>query len=538
MRSEKTPAGYVEWNKEQVKLHLRNGEGSEGLPLSNLWLRDSCPCHQCVDPDSGQKNFSTTDLHDRPKISNAKLQPDGSLKVIWASDRPSGGLAHTSIFSADEVAAWQAEDKWQRGRVAVHNAEKIYWDRAGYEALLADGRCRVSYKDWMNNEAAFWDAFADLRQTGLIFVTDVPSNEEEVERIATRIGPLQDTFYGRTWDVKSKPQAENVAYTSKFLGLHQDLMYHDPVPGLQLLHCISNTCEGGESLFSHGVRAAYELKLHQSQHYRDLTKLKSWFGYRKGDNHYFMSRHTIATDPQGNPTETRWAPPFQATFQITSSDKRAANLALWKKAATAFQSVVEAESNMVQIKLKAGECVIFDNRRVLHGRRQFTMGTGSRWLKGAYVTQQNYSAAATRLWEYLRELGMALPPQRLHWKEEQNVEASLEARRLASARFPSIKKFMQSEGLAELTAEVEDVKRTTDSVAGDVEIPELIPRPWAAHYTEPVQESEVAQNAEPAENAESAENAEPVEKAQPSEIVEPAEDVEPAPNAEPAPPKE
>jgi hypothetical protein len=251
-----------------------------------------------------------------------------------------------------------------------------------------------------------------------------------------------------------------------------------------------------------------------------------------------MSRHTIATDPQGNPTETRWAPPFQATFQITSSDKRAANLALWKKAATAFQSVVEAESNMVQIKLKAGECVIFDNRRVLHGRRQFTMGTGSRWLKGAYVTQQNYSAAATRLWEYLRELGMALPPQRLHWKEEQNVEASLEARRLASARFPSIKKFMQSEGLARPTAEVEDAVRTTDSVVGDVEIPELIPRPWAAHYTEPVQESEVAQNAEPAENAESAENAEPVEKAQPSEIVEPAENVEPAPNAEPAPPKE
>ncbi|EAQ90403.1 hypothetical protein CHGG_02338 [Chaetomium globosum CBS 148.51] len=96
-----------------------------------------------------------------------------------------------------------------------------------------------------------------------IFVTDVPADESAVERVASRIGPVQETFYGRTWDVRNKARAENVAYTDKFLCLHQDLMYHDPVPGLQLLHCLANTCEGGESLFSHAVRAAYELRITQ-----------------------------------------------------------------------------------------------------------------------------------------------------------------------------------------------------------------------------------------------------------------------------------
>jgi hypothetical protein len=43
----------------------------------------------------------------------------------------------------------------------------------------------------------------------------VPSGEESVINIGTRIGPLRDSFYGRTWDVKSVPNAKNVAYTHK-----------------------------------------------------------------------------------------------------------------------------------------------------------------------------------------------------------------------------------------------------------------------------------------------------------------------------------
>ncbi len=50
-----------------------------------------------------------------------------------------------------------------------------------------------------------------------------------------------------------------------------------------------------------------------------------------------------------------------------------------------FSSLVESENNLFEYKLQEGECVIFNNRRVLHGRRQFDTETGMRWLKGAYV---------------------------------------------------------------------------------------------------------------------------------------------------------
>ncbi|KAK4120546.1 Clavaminate synthase-like protein [Parathielavia appendiculata] len=429
LKTVESDVGIVFWNSRQLSVRLAGeGDANHDFPVSTLWLRDSCPCHLCVDPDSGQKNFSTTDLADEPQIDHAELNPDGSLKIVWANDHPSGDSPHTSVFPVEDVTGWSNERPWQRGRTAkTHNPSRVCWDRAEYEALLAEGRCRVSYKDWMEDDDAFWSALTDLRHTGLIFVTDVPQDETEVQRIASRIGPLQYTFYGWTWDVKSKPQAENVAYTSKFLGLHQDLMYHDPIPGLQLLHCLSNSCEGGESLFSHGIRAAYELKVKSPHFYGFLVKAGVWFGYRKGEHHYHALRNTITRGRAGTPNETNWAPPFQAPFPPGFP-----RLDRWKRAATAFQRIVESESNMVEVKLKEGECVIFDNRQILHGRRQFATAEGSRWLKGAYITQQTYLAKVTELEELWLSAGMDMPWERTGQEEEALIKASLEARKSAA----------------------------------------------------------------------------------------------------------
>ncbi|AEO68444.1 0d8140cd-6ee7-4f64-ba6a-436e89832011 [Thermothielavioides terrestris] len=373
--------------------------------ISLLWLRDACPCSFCVDPDSGQKTFSTTDVPNTPWVQHAELTDDGSLKVVWERDFLSGGQSHTSVYPAEELTAWQTDEYWIRHGNLALLPRSMPWDRAAYEALLAEGRCRVSYQDWMNQDDAFWKAFGDLRATGLIFITDVPQDEKEVERIASRIGPLQHTFYGWTWDVRSKPQAENVAYTNKFLGLHQDLLYHDPVPQLQLLHCLANDCEGGESLFSHGTHAAYQLMSRNPRVFKDLSSLKTAFGYKNGEHHYVASRCTISINPSGLPTGTRWAPPFQATFPMPSNDRQIVNLRRWKQSAKRFRKVIEAPENVFEVKLKPGECVIFNNWEVLHGRRQFDTAEGSRWLKGAYISPQTYKAAVHRFTEHLDRSG-------------------------------------------------------------------------------------------------------------------------------------
>ncbi|KAK4112612.1 Clavaminate synthase-like protein, partial [Canariomyces notabilis] len=361
--------------------------------LSTLWLRDACPCPQCVDPDSGQKNFSTTDLPDNPKIKYAQLNADGSLTLEWPNDKLSGGKNHISTFPADEVQSWAVHEQARGSVVPNEPGCRLLWDRTTYESLLNDGRCSLSYDFWMNSDEAFWRVFSDLVETGLIFIYDVPDREQEVERIARRIGILMHTFYGHTWDVKSKPKAENVAYTSAFLGLHQDLLYYDPVPKLQLLHCLANSCEGGESLFSNGIRAAYEVKLTNSLHYDVLTRHQNPFYYQKGEHHYFHRHPTIGGAAKDMyPRSVYWAPPFQTTFGRFDPQ-----LGRWKAAATRFQQIVESPRNMVEMKLKPGVCVIFDNRRILHGRRQFAADTGSRWLQGCYISPQVYLAKVTEM---------------------------------------------------------------------------------------------------------------------------------------------
>ncbi|GAB1318147.1 Gamma-butyrobetaine dioxygenase [Madurella fahalii] len=422
-RTWKGAAGSIIRGHETLTINLASSP--HNIQLSKLWLRDACACPKCVDPDSGQKNFSTTDLPDKLHVKHAELGPDGSLTVVWSSDRPSGGAPHTSTFPAEEVRSWEV-DKVPRGNVvSTDTLYRMPWNKSMYEDALSRGSCRVSYDAWVNDEEAFWKAFSNLQETGLIFIKGVPDGEHEVERIASRIGTLQETFYGRTWDVKSKPQAENVAYTSVFLGLHQDLMYYNPVPKLQLLHCLANSCEGGESLFSNGIRAAYELRSTRPADYTTLSNHGVYFCYQRGGHHYFQRRTTIAPADNGYPKETYWAPPFQTTFPRFGNRGGHGGLLAWKNAATAFQRILESPENMIEAKLEPGECVIFDNRRVLHGRRQFAAGQGNRWLKGCYISPQVYAAKVT---EMLSRNGPIVPPTTPEmYREQMTFRESFEA---------------------------------------------------------------------------------------------------------------
>lgn len=67
--------------------------------------------------------------------------------------------------------------------------------------------------------------------------------------VARRIGFLRETNFGTTFEVISKPNPNNLAYTSHALPLHTDLANQELPPGFQFLHCLANEAEGGGSTF-------------------------------------------------------------------------------------------------------------------------------------------------------------------------------------------------------------------------------------------------------------------------------------------------
>ncbi|KAE8365180.1 hypothetical protein BDV27DRAFT_127393 [Aspergillus caelatus] len=358
---------------------IRIPTGKGDISALHYLLRDGCKCPQCVDQHSKQRNFRMSDIPTDIKPRSADW--DGSvLKVKWENDIPGFDESHTSTYTLNQLRNPSANYSYhstgrKRKRLLWHN-----WFKHRF----------VSYEEYMHDDKAFSSAMRNLAQTGLLFVKDVPDSRAEVEKIATRMGPLRNTFYGSTWDVRTVPEAKNVAYTSQFLGFHMDLMYMNEPPGFQLLHCLQNSCDGGESLFADSFAVARQLGIDDPEAFKALCNLRLSYEYNHENDIYTNDWPVFQTyvdeyTQQQRLTHANYSPPFQAPMH---GQRRPFNRTVTEmRALDKFAKMLEDESYIYELKLNPGECVIFENRRVLHARKQFNTATGQRWLAGAYVDE-------------------------------------------------------------------------------------------------------------------------------------------------------
>ncbi|KAG5925379.1 hypothetical protein E4U42_004331 [Claviceps africana] len=247
----------------------------------------------------------------------------------------------------------------------------------------------------------------ELLRHGIVYLYNVPRHESSIVRIATRIANIRETLYGRTFDVRAKPDAENVAYTSRHLDLHQDLCYLSPPPMIQMLHCLDNSCAGGESLFSDGDRAGRLLWPFLRAGSPALAALAEYpvpYQYDKHGHFYHAARSVLRRhhDHRGRPVFAGvcWSPPFQGRHfgPDADVDGPAPDLRAWIPAARLFQSLISDPRSVHTYKMRAGECVLFDNLRVMHGRTAFDASAGGeRWLRGAYIAAEDFLSRAANV---------------------------------------------------------------------------------------------------------------------------------------------
>ena len=411
---------------EQSRLSLRRndgiainlgGPGDQPRRFDLVFLRDICTCSSCVDPSTRQKLFETADIPRGLKVRDFQTLPDGNVMVEWYNDIP-GFDNHTSTYSLDLLRkSYDARVRFQTVSVLPR---KVLWG----SKRLKEKRKEVQYNDYINTKEGLHRTLNELERHGIVFLNSVPSDPSTIETIAHRIGPLRNTFYGLTWDVRSVPAAKNVAYTSQDLGFHMDLLYMANPPGLQILHSIKASRQGGESLFSDGFRALSKMdssQLHPLFHYPVTYRYKN-------DGHWYQqTRPTIEGDiaelannvlprspfPSFPDQRTygeaviNWSPPFQGPFEDDLDKPYAAGfkvstLRSYIYSARIFKDFIEAEDAVYKTKMEGGTCVIFDNRRVLHARTAFDSGSGERWLRGAYVDKDPFKS---RLRVLNKELG-------------------------------------------------------------------------------------------------------------------------------------
>ncbi|KAG5296572.1 gamma-butyrobetaine dioxygenase [Histoplasma ohiense] len=366
--------------------------------IDSIRLRDACTCPKCVDQSSRQREFRMSDIPSDIAARTVEVQ-DGQLVVTWSNDIPGYDESHVSTFSPEQLSTLTAVEKFFRAK----EGRRTSWNKS----IMDQSQHWVSFKDYMEDDLQFFLAMRTLKHLGLIFVKDIPESPEMVEKIATRMGPLRNSFYGSTWDVRSVPDAKNVAYTNKHLDFHMDLLYMKEPPGYQLLHCLRNSFSGGESLFSDTFQAAVRLLRNDPILFDILCKTPTRFEYRNNNQHYQYSHPTIEIEggeeflknpPKKNPVPyvnyVNYSPPFQAPSYLTKHLVDGRDIKLYVRAMKAFAAELGKPENIFQVKLEPGQCVIFQNRRVVHARNAFDLSEtghgdsgGERWLRGAYVDE-------------------------------------------------------------------------------------------------------------------------------------------------------
>ncbi|KAL7919150.1 hypothetical protein ACQKWADRAFT_302164 [Trichoderma austrokoningii] len=369
--------------------------------LKPATMRDSCACPRCRDVSSGQKTFSSVEIPVDIGLEHVKPTKKG-LEIKFLNDIPRF-VAEGEEEKHVMLLPWESVDlslkrkgmedvRLPRKRSVLRRTGVVYWDR---ETLAQQVR-KIDYAEFMKEDSeAFWDVIIDICRFGIVYLKNVPRDEESVVRITTRIANIRETFYGRTFDVRAKPNAENVAYTSGHLGLHQDLLYLDPPPMIQVLHCMDNSYAGGESLFSDGERVGRLLWPFVTSHrMAPLAEHHVPYQYSKHGHHYFSSRYVLSGNAAGF-SSVYWSPPFQGQYLSPVKDIRQ-----WIEPARIFASLINDKDAIHEHKMEAGDCVLFDNLRVLHGRNAFDAeaeGGGARWLRGAYIASEDFLSKAAQI---------------------------------------------------------------------------------------------------------------------------------------------
>ena len=379
-----------------IKIELHRGPAI----FDSIFLRDSCKCPLCVDPSSSQKSFQTADI---PANIEGSCQVTDTLEeanlavVKWRNDIPGFPEGHQTALSLEFLERTLRDESRHQAR-EYDPPTRVLWDKK----TMHRDNVYVDYNRYLDSDEVLYQTLQTLHTHGLVFISNVPDTIDtdsslSVTTIAERIGSMRDTFYGRTWDVKSVPNAKNVAYTHQYLGLHMDLCYMDNTPHLQFLHCMRARSPGGESLFADSIHAAEMVRQRAPELFDALRTFGVTYHYFNAGQAYRQVRPTVELENQDDATSPikllNWSPPFQGPFahDIGTRDGGKA-LRRYHAAAQMLDSIISAPENLFELRMEEGVCVIFDNRRVLHARRAFDASKGERWLKGAYMDRDVYAS--------------------------------------------------------------------------------------------------------------------------------------------------
>jgi gamma-butyrobetaine dioxygenase len=353
----------------------------------HVWLRDNCACEQCVHPMTKEQTFEIVSAPASNPARAVAVTADGALEVVWASD------GHRSCYHPGWLRAHRYD-----GLTGDPGRGRIVWDGStpGVPPTF-DGLAVMADDD------VLFDWLVALRAFGVSRLRGVPPELNVVGDVARRIGIVRETNFGVLWDVRSEPEPITNANTPLSLPPHVDLATREYQPGLQFLHCIENSASGGEGVYLDGFRVAEILRDEYPGDFRVLTSVPWRWANRSKVSDYRWSSPPIVLDRSGTVVEVRVGNWLRAPLAAAFEDVEAAYAAYRRLFELTYR-----DDLAVRISFAPGDLIAFDNRRILHGRDAYQVGSGGRFLRGCY-SERDELDSRIRILERARRLAGATP---------------------------------------------------------------------------------------------------------------------------------
>ncbi|MFT5708505.1 MAG: gamma-butyrobetaine dioxygenase [Oceanospirillaceae bacterium] len=324
-----------------------------------IWLRDIDPLG--FHPQTAERLFDLTKVSIEIAPTDVEFKNE-QLSLQWP------GEAKRSVFSAKLLASYAVDCQLQ-------DAAEISYARWGSDFNIQ----RFSANNFeQENPEQLKAMLSALKRDGLVIINGL-QGELGGEQFGDLIGFKRETNFGVMFEVINKADPNNLAYTAVELPLHTDLTNQQLPPGYQFLHCIKNDAQGGESLLADGFAIAEDLRSQNSDNYQRLCQQKMPFRFhdKSCDLRY---KHSLISEENG----------VIKNFIFNAHLAESANLIDGQNIDfySAYQDLmrrIRSPQYALQLKLQAGEMMIFDNGRVLHGRSAFDPTTGDRHLRGYYI---------------------------------------------------------------------------------------------------------------------------------------------------------
>ncbi len=336
-------------------------DDGQRFALHPIWLRERCRDPRSVDLRTGQRLHDPSDLDAALAVTSVGEIESGRYRIRFSDGHEADFegtdlLAEAALTPADHDVP--APRPWN---AAAREVRRFAWTDEPDDARL---------HAWLHQ----------FLEAGFIVFSGLPTRPGSILEVGSVFGFTRVTNFGALFDVRSTAEASDLAYTSLPLDPHTDNPYRDPVPGVQLLHCLVNETRGGHSTLVDGLAAARALESRDPEAFALLSRTPVRFRYQDDSTELVASALPIERDAAGGITAIHFSPrldfvPLQPPGELDA----------YYRARRAFDRLLRSPEFEIRFLLAAGELLMMDNRRLLHGRTGFDPAEGVRHLQGCYI---------------------------------------------------------------------------------------------------------------------------------------------------------